>query len=429
MSSAPNQSATALALTLALVASGGCRGSASTPPASGGGGATSPDAPGGVGDDSGAAAGPSDLGGVGASSGDLATPLPARELVYVGGYAGAITVLALDPATGALSPVAVTHVSMGTPTAGPSFLCVDRAQQHLYAADESRGRVLGYAIDGATGKLTFVGDAASAAPGPTHLSLDASERWLLVANYGGGVAVHPVLPGGGVGAAVATDQPGANPHAFVGDPSGKFAYAAIAGADAIAEYQLDAKSGALLRLGTLALQRVDGKTLNGEQVGPRHFAFAADGKQVYLAAQADGSFRTLGFAIDTGALTSRAVLQPPLPAGSSSASAAEVALHPSGKHLYGSYYQNVNGADDLIYHFAIAADGSLGQAQAVPSGGAVPRHLSVDPSGRYLLVANMNSNRVGVFRIESDGRPTDLGQRVTVDQPAFVRAYAFAAAR
>lgn len=47
--------------------------------------------------------------------------------------------------------------------------------------------------------------------------------------------------------------------------------------------------------------------------------------------------------------------------------------------------------------------GDLSLLDTRPSGGVEPAHLELDPSGRFLLVANYRSGSVAVFRLEADG--------------------------
>jgi 6-phosphogluconolactonase len=47
--------------------------------------------------------------------------------------------------------------------------------------------------------------------------------------------------------------------------------------------------------------------------------------------------------------------------------------------------------------------GDLSLLNSRPSGGVEPAHLELDPSGRFLLVANYRSGSVAVFRLEADG--------------------------
>jgi 6-phosphogluconolactonase len=47
--------------------------------------------------------------------------------------------------------------------------------------------------------------------------------------------------------------------------------------------------------------------------------------------------------------------------------------------------------------------GALAPLGHVPSGGSLPAHLAIDPSGRFIVAANYESGTVAVFAIEPDG--------------------------
>lgn len=72
------------------------------------------------------------------------------------------------------------------------------------------------------------------------------------------------------------------------------------------------------------------------------------------------------------------------------------------------------GAGGGASSFAIDADSGMLTALSVQvTGGGMPCHLLVHPSGRYLIVANYADGRVSVLPIDADGRlapPTDVRQ-------------------
>jgi len=84
-----------------------------------------------------------------------------------------------------------------------------------------------------------------------------------------------------------------------------------------------------------------------------------------------------------------------------------VAFGKDEKFLYAvneidTFQQKPSGA---ISVFAVdKKSGNLEFLQQVPSLGAAPCHISVDHSGKYLLVANYNGGNFAVFPIETDGR-------------------------
>src|SRR4030081_954339 len=84
-----------------------------------------------------------------------------------------------------------------------------------------------------------------------------------------------------------------------------------------------------------------------------------------------------------------------------------VALHPNRRFLYavnevGKYKGQSSGA---ISAFAIdRVTGKLTLLNEVPSRGADPCYITLDKSGKYVLVANYTGGSVAVFPVLDDGR-------------------------
>lgn len=93
-----------------------------------------------------------------------------------------------------------------------------------------------------------------------------------------------------------------------------------------------------------------------------------------------------------------------------------LALHPNGQCLYaaneiGNFQGQKAGA---ISAFAIdRTDGSLRLLNQVSSGGSGPCHLIVDPTGKWVLVANYGGGSVAVLATQADG---SLGESVSFHQ-------------
>ena len=66
-----------------------------------------------------------------------------------------------------------------------------------------------------------------------------------------------------------------------------------------------------------------------------------------------------------------------------------------------------NRGDDSIVTFAVDQMGLLSNPSFTTSGGACPRHFTLDPSGQWLLVANQDTNNIVVFRLKND-RPAEI---------------------
>ena len=118
--------------------------------------------------------------------------------VYIGTYTGpksqGIYVYKFAAATGKLTPLGLAAESTN-----PAFLAIHPNHRYLYAVNEianyegkKSGSVSAFSIDRKTGKLTLLNVVASGDPGPCHLVVDQTGKYLLVANYGvGSVAAFP----------------------------------------------------------------------------------------------------------------------------------------------------------------------------------------------------------------------------------------------
>ncbi len=83
-----------------------------------------------------------------------------------------------------------------------------------------------------------------------------------------------------------------------------------------------------------------------------------------------------------------------------------LAFDPQKKYLYaGNEISNFGGTTSgAVSAFAIdRSNGDLTFLNSVSSGGSGPAHVSVDPFGRYVLVANYGGGNVAVLPIHSDG--------------------------
>ena len=90
-----------------------------------------------------------------------------------------------------------------------------------------------------------------------------------------------------------------------------------------------------------------------------------------------------------------------------SADPSFLAVHPGGKYLYAvNEIGNFNGEKSgAVSAYAIdRKTGKLTLLNQVASRGAGPCHISLDKTGKYVLVANYDSGTVAVFPVQSDGQ-------------------------
>lgn len=338
----------------------------------------------------------------------MINPDASIEMVYVGSGDGNIYRYALDRESGAFTSRGMTSAG-----ANPSFLAFDPSHQHVYAVDERMMNpgVAAFAIDHASGELTFMNRVSSEGRGPTHVSVDRSGHFVLVANYTeGSVTSLPVAADGSLNASVDTEASGTWSHEILTDPSNHFAFVPCKGADYVAQYVFDPVSGALTPNGVATV-------MSNAGAGPRHMAFHPNGAWAYVINENDSTITSYTFDGATGTLTVLDTIST-LPEGFSGMNTcAEVAVHPNGMFAFGS-----NRGHDSIALFAVdQAAGKLSLVEHTPTGGRTPRHFSLSSDGALLFAANQESNNVELFRVDAtSGALTSLGDGIDVPSPAFV---------
>ena len=335
---------------------------------------------------------------------DAGTDNHVNLFAYVGTTGGNTRIhrFRLDESSGDLSELKTVDGG-----ADPSFLAFSSDRRFLFAVNEADGTVRSYAIAAGTGELTFLSSATTgegaARNGTTHLSLDQSGKWLLVANYGGGsTGVFPVGTDGKLGAQAHRVPSGANAHQIVTDPSNAFVFVPTLGLDRVQQYALDASTGALSPQIPPALE-------TGRGSGPRHLAFHPSERRLYLATEYSNELLSLSHD-SQGRLTLLDRLSTLADAAEAS-TGAEVAVHPAGHTVYVSNRRKEGGE---IAWFREGAAGKLTRAGAVPTAGLTPRHFSLTPSGALLLVANQDTGNIAVMRVDAlTGALTPLGEKAT----------------
>ena len=347
--------------------------------------------------------------------------------VYFGTYTGAkskgIYLSRFESTTGKL-----TDPQLAAETRNPSFLAVHPTEQFLYAVgevDDAQGKRAGavsaYVVEPKTGKLTLLNQQTSGGTGPCHISMDATGKCALVANYGSGsIAALPIKPDGHLGEPTTTiqhagssvnpkRQAGPHAHFICPSPDNRFALTADLGLDKVLVYQLDAAAAKLT-----ANDPPFAVVAHG--AGPRHLAFHPNGKFVYVINEMALTVTTFSYDATRAALFEEQTLST-LPAGYTATerdSCAEIAVHPNGKFVYGS-----NRGHDSIAVFAVEANtGKLTLVQNEPAQGKTPRHFAIDPTGKWLLAESQNSDTIAVFVINAtNGKLSQAGQRVSVGSP------------
>jgi len=357
------------------------------------------------------------------------------ETFYLGTYTDASTsqgiyIATLDPESGQLGPPQLAAAVKRNPT----FLALSPDQCFLFAALSDA--VASFKIQ-PDGSLLAINRQPSG-PNTCHLCLDRTGRELFSASYDAGtIAAYPVAADGRIGARTALialsgsgpnreRQKGPHAHSVYVDPENHFLYACDLGSDRIWIFRLGG-NGQLIPARPPAALAPPGS-------GPRHLAFSADGRLVYVANELGVSTSVFSRNPSTGALTLLGTednIAPGWPKGTGS---AEISIDPSGRWLYVS-----TRLEDMMTVFKISAPSVSSQGEAsqmpsqnlaqkivrreeiVPSPVTFPRSFALDPTGKWLVVAGQTDNRISVLKIDSgSGRLTPTMEQARVGSPVCV---------
>lgn len=312
----------------------------------------------------------------------------------------------LDVQTGAISVPEL--VAEGT---NPSFLAVEK--NRLYAVQEGAGLTSAYLVEET--KLHPLGEAHAEG---CHILVDPRNRFVLTADYGGGVlALLPIRPNGSLDHASAPfknaghgplkgRQEGPHMHAAYVHPNGRNIYACDLGTDEVLGFRFDPKGG-------LGEPR---RTKLAPGAGPRHLAIRPDGRSLYVVNELNST--VTGFKIDRrdGSLKEfQTVSTLGEGEGHQGNFPAEIAFHPNGRWLYAS-----NRGHDSIAVYAIGRDGRIRLLEVRKAGVQQPRSFAIDPGGRWLVVAGQKSNDLAALEILADGTLKPAKQTMHVPAPTCV---------
>jgi 6-phosphogluconolactonase len=348
-----------------------------------------------------------------------ASPAAGVEGFYIGAYtSGAskgIYKASLDLGAGTLGPT-----NLAGTDSNPSFVALHPNHKFLYAVSEQTpGYVTAYSIDPTTRNLTYLNQLSSGGNSPVDLVVDNAGTSVLAANYNSGsVVVLSILANGSLGSQTSFDQhTGTGPlcHCVALDASNQFAFVCDKGLDRIYSYQFNPAQG------TLTANNPPWTTV-ATGSGPRHLAFDPQYQHAYVICELSSTLIAFNYNAQTGVLTAFQT-NSTLPAGRSAGNnaAAEIAVHPSGKFVYGSNRaNNSNGTNSVAVYTVDSGTGALTLAQQAPTG-ATPRNFAIDPTGAFCIVANQGSNSVVLYAINpATGLLTMQAQSLAVSMPVCI---------
>lgn len=324
----------------------------------------------------------------------------------------------------------LTLASEYLPIDNPGYLAIDEKRRRLYAAVEipawNENLAVAFDIDPATGTLSYINMQPTLGNTTCHLGFDQTGTLIFASNYtvaelgarpGNAVAAFAIRSDGGLDPAFATAaHEGKNAilpterrqhgHCAVVSPDNRYVFVCDLGLDRIMAYKQPAKGESLALAATPFTQLPDG-------AGPRHMIFHPNGKIAYVINELNSTVSVLHYNSATAALTISQTL-PTLPDGfTGTNTCAEIAVSADGRFLYGS-----NRGHNSIVSYAIAETGAISLMGWTSSQGLGPRNFTIDPSGRFMLVANQKGGGIAIFKRDIEtGTLEDSGKRIALQSP------------
>ncbi|MEQ4222412.1 lactonase family protein [Pseudomonas syringae] len=335
-------------------------------------------------------------------------PVQASTFAYISSPAdGLISQYQLDDASGALSLVEQTKAG---DQVNPMALSPDG--KALFAALRAKPyQVVSFSIEPVTGHLKPLAQAPLA-ESLAYLSTDRSGRFLMGASYGADLlSVQPIDAQHRPSDSIQTYKTGMHAHSVRTDPSNRFAYSGNLGVDRVLQYRLEPKDGKLVPIG-------EGYVTVPENTGPRHLAFAPNGKFLYVVGEMSGTVTAFSINDKTGGLKQvnqangiperlKLALGQARDARNNDLKddptpriwAADVRISPDGKWLFTS-----ERTSSSVSVFKVdPAAGKVTFVENYPVEEKQPRNIAVAPNGRWLLVTGEKAEKVGSYSIAADG--------------------------
>jgi 6-phosphogluconolactonase len=233
------------------------------------------------------------------------------------------------------------------------------------------------------------------------------------------VSVNPIGADGRVGEPTQVIPTALNAHAIVADRTGRYVYVPHLGTDQVFQFVFDGKTGRLSANTPPLVQLKSG-------TGPRHIIVSSDNRFAYLLNELTATVTTLSLDAKTGLLTamdSVAVLPPDsklVPGGargpdapkrdrSNDIWASDLHLTPNGRFLYAA-----ERTTSSLGAFSVdSASGKLTWLGVTPTE-KQPRGFRIDPTGRFMIVSGELSDTLTTYSIDaSSGALKPIGKYPT----------------
>lgn len=316
----------------------------------------------------------------------------------------------------------LAYLSQIDDVSNPSYLCVSKDDHFIYAVNEDgkNGGVSAFTFDPNIGTMKLLDRQSSKGADPCYISVDEGRKNVFVANYSSGsLAVLPVNKDGSLAPASqviqdegkgpdASRQEGPHVHQAYFSPDEKYLIYNDLGTDKMNIMRYHASKPQPLT------QEFSVSVKPGN--GPRHVVFSNNHKYLYLVQEMGSAINVYDW---NGGKPKEIQSVSMLPAGFKGTNgAATMKITPDGNFLFATDRLD---ASAILSYSINPADGKLTFMERHNTG-KNPRDFAIDPTGKWLLVANQDSDNIMVFRINpGTGSLSTTGISIQVGNPVCLK--------
>ena len=317
----------------------------------------------------------------------------------------------------------ISHIK--TPNA--SFVAISPNEKFVYAVHEDApqdgkgGEIVALAFNKENGSLSLINKQPSGGDHPCHVEVDKTGKWVFASNYtSGSLSVFPVNANGGLGPATTIQhygagkneerQKGPHVHGAIISADNRWLFVTDLGIDKVMIYAFDAATGKLTPASQPFVQSEAGS-------GPRLFTFHPNKKFAYVIEELSGTVVTYKY--KKGKLEAKQRISTMEQRDNRFAGSADIHVSADGNFLYASNRGDIN---TIAIYSINKKNGTLSLTGHQATLGKAPRNFSIDPSGKFLLAENQNSDEIVIFnRNANTGLLTDSGKRIAVGKPVCIK--------
>ncbi len=308
----------------------------------------------------------------------------------------------------------------------PSYLAIASGGNYIYSVNENNGQegdISAFSFNKKNGELHFINKEKSGGQDPCFISVNSTRKWAIVANYtGGSLSALPIKNDGSLApVAESIQHTGTGPnkerqekahvHSTFLTPDEHFIFTADLGTDKLTIYKFNQNSIKPLADAKDSVVNV----LPGS--GPRHFAFHPANPYVYVIEELTGTVDA--FRNNNGKLTHLQRISSVPKNFKGDAGSADIHVSPNGKFLYAS---NRGDANTIVIYAIDSSTGKLQVKGFQPVLGKHPRNFIIEPGGKFLLVANRDTDNIVIFKInQQTGLLETTGRQIEVPNPVCLK--------